>query len=133
MGELGRLVEAYRDSTDPRVSDAWIGRKVGVYRSAVGPWLSGQSMPKAAHLRKLAGVIGQPYDRVLEAALVDAGYLLKESVGNAQHPAATTTAGESPAERVTEQVADEEPEILAPGPAADDRPPERGRRRKRQA
>ncbi len=88
MGELGRLVEAYRDGTDPRVSDAWIGRKVGVYRSAVGPWLSGQSMPKAAHLRKLAGVIGQPYDRVLEAALIDAGYLLKESVGNAQHPAA---------------------------------------------
>ena len=87
MGELGRLVEAYRDRTDPRVSDAWIGRKVGVGRSAIGPWLAGQSMPKAPHLRRLATVIGQPYDRVLEAALVDAGYLLKESVGNAQHPA----------------------------------------------
>lgn len=84
MGELGRLVELYRDGLDPRPSDAWIGRKVDVGRSAVGPWLRGESMPKPEALRKLASLMGVSYRRVLDAALLDAGYLEeREYRGNA--------------------------------------------------
>lgn len=76
MGEVGALVEAWRDRRDPRPSDAWIGEKVGVKsRSSVGPWLRGESMPGAAHLRELASLIGVNYATVLTAALLDAGYL----------------------------------------------------------
>lgn len=76
MGELGALVEAWRDRRDPRPSDAWIGRKVGARsRSTVGPWLAGDSMPSPTHLRRLAALIGVGYRTVLDAALLDAGYL----------------------------------------------------------
>ena len=75
-GELGALVEAWRDRRDPRPSDAWIGRKVGASsRSTVGPWLRGESMPRPQQLRKLASLIGVSYRTVLDAALLDAGYL----------------------------------------------------------
>ena len=84
MGELGRLIELYRDGLDPKPSDAWIGRKVGVGRSAVGPWLRGESMPKPEALRQLASLMGVAYRRVLDAALLDAGYLEeREYRGNA--------------------------------------------------
>lgn len=93
MGALGDMIEDYRDGTDPRVTNAWIGRKVGVGRSAVGPWLSGESMPAPDRLRRIADLIGQPYSRVLDAALTDNGYLPKEREGRAVRPAAKTTPG----------------------------------------
>lgn len=102
MGELGALVEAWRDRRDPRPSDAWIGRKVGARsRSTVKPWLTGASMPEPQHLRELATLIGVNYRRVLDAALLDAGYLT-EMEHRDGHPAPTTSAERASASRVTE-------------------------------
>lgn len=96
MGELGALVEAWRDRRDPRPSDAWIGQKVGARsRSTVGPWLNGTSMPKPEHLRALASLIGLRYRDVLDAALLDAGYLEEREYRGDTTP--TTAAGSAPA------------------------------------
>lgn len=75
-GELGALVDAWRNRRDPRPSYAWISTKVGVKsRSSVKPWLTGQSMPQPEALREIARLIGVSYRTVLDAALLDAGYL----------------------------------------------------------
>ena len=89
VSELGTLIQEFRDRERGVISDAEIGRQVGVTRGAIGAWIRGLSaMPQPAHLRALARYIGVPYDRVLQAALADAGYYgPKELMGNAQHPA----------------------------------------------
>lgn len=99
MGELGALVEGWRDRRDPRPSDAWIGRKVGARsRSTVRPWLTGASMPEPQHLRELAALIGVNYRRVLDAALLDAGYLT-EMEHRDGYPAPTTPAVSATADK----------------------------------
>lgn len=96
MGELGSLIEAWRDRRDPRPSDAWIAEKVGAKsRSSVRPWLTGESMPTAEHLRRLAAIIGVNYRTVLDAALLDAGYLTE--MEHRGHAAPTSPAGDDPA------------------------------------
>jgi len=75
MGELGALIQEFRDNQLGVISDAEIGRQVGVTRGAIGAWIRGLSaMPAPEHLRALALYIRMPYDRVLQAALADAGY-----------------------------------------------------------
>lgn len=95
MSQIGALIQEFRDGERGVISDAEIARQCGVTRGAVGGWIRGlSSMPKPEHLRKLALYIGVPYDRVLQAALADAGYYGSRSVTvNAQHTAPMTTDG----------------------------------------
>lgn len=97
MGELGRLVEDYKDraaAKDPlhrRPNNADIGRVIGVGRSTVHHWTQGK-MPGPEHLGPLARALGVPYPRVLAAALSDSGYLAREADLSGYHAAATTHA-----------------------------------------
>lgn len=82
MGALWRLVEAYRDEQEYRPSVAQVADKAGMNRSTLNRWQQlGDRLPEQRHLRAIASVIGQPYRVVLDAALVDAGYL---TAGEAQ-------------------------------------------------
>lgn len=106
MGELGALVTAWQDrraAFGPRPTASWIGEKVGVKsRSSVGPWLRGESMPSAEHLRALAELIGVSYRAVLDAALFDAGYLEEREYRGDTAP--KPAAGSAPAgQRVIER------------------------------
>lgn len=76
MGALWQLVDAYRDEQDYRPSVAQVADRAGMNRSTLNRWKRiGERLPEARHLRAIASVIGQPYRVVLDAALVDAGYL----------------------------------------------------------
>lgn len=102
MGELGRLIEAYKDREAAhdrfgrRPTNADIARKVGVTRSTVGHWIAGK-MPVAESIPALAVTIGETPARVLVAALADSGYLLRERDLDGRDAAAMTRAGGSPA------------------------------------
>jgi transcriptional regulator with XRE-family HTH domain len=92
MGEIGRLIEDYRDRIGYTISDSQIAEKLGVTRQTVGNWTKGHT-PKPANLSDLARLLDVSYTRLLDAMLTDAGYLPREQVtGNAQHPAPKTDA-----------------------------------------
>jgi transcriptional regulator with XRE-family HTH domain len=92
MGELGRLIQAYRDQQKYPVSDAQIAKAIGVSRSSIGNWIRGDAVPSPANLRALANHIDTSYLRVFEAAMADAGYLPKERDGDAEHATPTKPA-----------------------------------------
>jgi transcriptional regulator with XRE-family HTH domain len=95
MGELGRLIQAHIDRQRYRVSKAAVADAVGVSRQTITNWMDGTVMPGSDNARRLAAAIEQPYSRVLDALLVDAGYLAKEL---AHEPATTNPAGSAPAD-----------------------------------
>lgn len=101
MGELGKLIQAYRDRQKYPVSDAQIASAIGVARSSVGNWARGERLPSPENLRLLANHIETSYLRVFEAAMADAGYLPKERDGDAEHAAPTKTARDERAANVT--------------------------------
>ena len=75
MGELGRLIQAHKAAERYDVTNAAIARQVGVTRGAVGYWIKGTARPSAESTRQLAKLLGIPHAVVLNAVLVDAGYL----------------------------------------------------------
>lgn len=89
MSRLGAVIAAWQDSTWPRPSNADIARRLGVTRGAVGGWING-ARPEPHHLHALSTLTGVPYDQLLTAALVDAGYLREKDHG--LDPAATNRA-----------------------------------------
>jgi transcriptional regulator with XRE-family HTH domain len=78
MGQLGRFIDEYKDRQEYRPSSADIAKRLGVSKSTVGNWYDG-SMPSPENLRALSTLIGVSYTRLLDAALVDAAYLPRES------------------------------------------------------
>lgn len=82
MSQLGEILQEWSDRQPIQpVSDAALGRALGMTRQTVGNWRAGLSrMPEAHQLRKLATLTGRQYSEVLEAALVDTGYLARESL-----------------------------------------------------
>jgi len=97
MGELGRLIQAHKDAERYDVTNAAIARQVGVTRGAVGYWIKGTARPSAESTRQLAKLLGIPHAVVLNAVLVDAGYLQPKDA--LSHDATTTKpTGASPVE-----------------------------------
>lgn len=75
MSELGRLITAHQDGQQYRPSLAQIAAATGVSRQLMSKWVAGTAgLPLPANLASLARALGVPYQRVLDAALVDAGY-----------------------------------------------------------
>lgn len=73
MTQLWGLIEAHLDHYG--VTSAAFARKCGTTSQTVANWRNGStSLPNPSHLRSIAQVIGAPYEVVLNAALVDAGY-----------------------------------------------------------
>lgn len=73
MAELWRLIDAHL--THYGVTAAAFARKCDTKAQTVQNWKDHPTtLPKPHHLRAIAKVIGMPYEAVLGAALVDAGY-----------------------------------------------------------
>lgn len=75
MGRLFDLIEQHREAQPYPPSYSRIAERVGVSRQTVMNWRTPSKLPETEHLQALAAAIGQPYHRVLDAALIDTGYL----------------------------------------------------------
>jgi hypothetical protein len=76
MGQLWSLVRAYLDRQEWPPSERQLAQRLG-YRSSstFDNWREPKGLPSAQALARFARVSGDPYQRVLEAALSDCGYL----------------------------------------------------------
>lgn len=73
--QLGRLIQEHIDAQKYPPSRTQIATQVGVTKQTVAKWVDGTAgLPKPENLRRLSQVLEVPYQRVLDAALVDAGY-----------------------------------------------------------
>lgn len=108
MGRLWTVVSNYLDAQPLGGSERGMARLIGMSPTALGNWRQLSRLPSVDHLRRLSQVTGTPYLDVLNAALIDTGYLIEEVVGNAEHPAPKPRAGASPATKG---------EISTPGPS----------------
>lgn len=85
MGQLWPLVQAYIDRHG--TSERQLAKRLGYSSSSsFDNWRNPKSIPGAIYLARFAGLSGTPYQRVLDAVLVDAGYLPEPNV----HPLVTS-------------------------------------------
>lgn len=99
MGRVWDLIERHQAETPYGVSVRGIARAAGVSHTMLSKWTDIKRLPEPDHLRAVARQINVPYRVLLEAALMDAGYLLDERQEVGHGPAATTDAGVTPAAR----------------------------------
>ena len=52
---------------DVGLSQAKLGKRLGVTRNAVSQWEAGATEPSTKHLRKLAAALGAPLDQLVES------------------------------------------------------------------
>lgn len=79
MGRLFELIEAHRTAQAYPPSYSRIAEQVGVARQTLLNWRTPTTLIQRDHLEALAGVIGVPYIRVLDALLEDIGYIPKST------------------------------------------------------
>jgi hypothetical protein len=76
---LWAVVQAYIDEQTYPPSVAAVADKAGLTgRSTLTHWKKAKGLPDVEHLRAVAHTIEQPYRVLLDAALVDAGYLERD-------------------------------------------------------
>lgn len=85
---LWRMVEEFRDSQSFRPSIRAVARQAGIKESTFANWQHVTGLPEAEHLRAFAAISRFSYQQLLDAALLDAGYIRDRSDGTA-----TTEAG----------------------------------------
>lgn len=90
---LWALVQEWRDAQFFRVSQAQLAEKVGVTRSAVSQWKSGQARPGPEHLLALHRVTRIDYDSLVEAVVQDMGYRSDREVGEERAGSASMNQG----------------------------------------
>jgi len=95
MGELYGIIQKHLDRYGVR--EAALARLMGTSSQTINSWKTRgvRQLPTRALLEALARETGTPYDVVLRAALVDAGYaarLTSESDGETQHASAPAPA-----------------------------------------
>jgi transcriptional regulator with XRE-family HTH domain len=73
-GHLWAIVEEWMDSMSYPPSGRKLAQRIGVSHSALTGWKFGESFPSVANLHALAAEIGVPYERLLDAVLIDQGY-----------------------------------------------------------
>ena len=122
MGELGRLIQAHKDAERYHVTNAAIARQVGVTRGAVGYWIKGTARPSAESTRRLAKLLGIPHAVVLNAVLLDAGYLQPKDVPS--HDATAAIAAETVPDDAMSDLTAEELERQLRTEASQPPPPE---------
>src|SRR5688500_7614946 len=79
MGELGELIEQWRSKQPYRPSDRKMAERLGVSPSTIGDWIRG-TVPGPEKLAALAAEMHYPYRRLLDAVMVDLGYLPEPGV-----------------------------------------------------
>lgn len=87
MGKLWEIVREHVDSSMYPPSERQVAKRLGISPTALANWRHPKSLPAAENLRSLARLTGQPYSRVLDAALEDAGYLAADVPTEAAVPA----------------------------------------------
>lgn len=88
---LWALIQEWQDSQEFRVSASQLAGKIGVTRSAMSQWKSGQAKPTPTNLRELARVTGVKYALLLDAVVHDMGYLEREADGERELGSAPKT------------------------------------------
>jgi hypothetical protein len=79
MGQLWGLVQAYIDRHG--TSERQLAKRLGYSSSGVfSNWRDPRQLPSSQALARFSGLSGTPYQRVLDAALTDAGYLPEPAV-----------------------------------------------------
>lgn len=78
-GEVWALVQAWMDSIPYPPSQRKLAARIGISPSALSDWKYGRGFPDPSDLRRLAEEIGVPYERVLDAVLIDRGYRTKRT------------------------------------------------------
>ena len=74
MGALMALIQEHLDRHG--VTRSEFARRAGTHPQTVQNWKDKPgTLPRPQHLRSVAKVIGKPYRVVLDAALLDSGYL----------------------------------------------------------
>jgi transcriptional regulator with XRE-family HTH domain len=73
-GRLWAIVQKWIDSMPYPPSQRKLAARLDVSPSLISDWKYRSGMPSPKHLRALAAEIGVPYERVLDAALIDRGY-----------------------------------------------------------
>lgn len=73
-GALWELIQSWMDSMPYPPSQRKLAGRVGISASAMSDWKYGRGLPDPEDLRRLAAEIGTPYERVLDAVLIDRGY-----------------------------------------------------------
>lgn len=92
---LWAVIEGWRDSQLFPVSQSALAERVGVSRSAMSQWKSGQARPTPEKLKSLSDVTRIPYDRLLSAVVQDLGYTDGKAGGeHADSSAPITQAGQ---------------------------------------
>lgn len=92
MGHLWAIVQAHLDRWG--VLEAELARRIGTKPQTLNSWKNRgvRALPRRQLLLNLATVTRVPYQHVLEAALMDAGYLTEESDGDdSAAPTSTVT------------------------------------------
>lgn len=73
-GHLWAVIQEWIDAQPYRVTQRQLAARIDVGHSTVTEWKYGRSWPSPEHLMALAVEIGVPYEKVLNAALIDHGY-----------------------------------------------------------
>lgn len=72
--QIWALIQEWMDAQFFTVTQAQLAQKVGVSRSALSQWKTGQARPKPEHLMELHRVTRIDYDLLVEALVQDLGY-----------------------------------------------------------
>lgn len=75
MGRFYDLIQAHMDAQPYEVRQADVARALGVSRQTIANWREPTKLISLKHLQDVADLVGVPYVRVLDALLVDIGYL----------------------------------------------------------
>lgn len=80
ISRLAALIDTHKDTHG--ISDAELARRIGMTRENLRLWRTGglRRLPDRDNLAAVAKIIGKPYREVLNAALLDTGYLADADV-----------------------------------------------------
>lgn len=73
-GYLWAIVQEWMDAIPYPPSQRKLAARLAISPSALSDWKYGDGFPEPAALKRLAGELGVPYERVLDAVLRDRGY-----------------------------------------------------------
>lgn len=73
-GHLWAVIQEWLDAQPYPPSQRKLAGRIGVGHSTITDWKYARTLPAVADLKALASEIAVPYERVLNAALIDHGY-----------------------------------------------------------
>lgn len=73
-GYLWAVIQEWLDAQPYPPSQRKVAERIGVGHSTITDWKYARTMPAVDDLKALAAELAVPYERVLNAALIDQGY-----------------------------------------------------------